>query len=443
MNTNPLKQMIKKRQAGAAIGIYSCCSANTYVIEAALLAAKRDSSCVLIEATANQVDQFGGYTGMTPAAFYQFVHQRAKQLGVPKERIFLGGDHLGPLTFAKQKEVDAMQAAAELVRAYVLAGFTKIHIDTSMRLKDDPVSQPLSDDVIARRGAYLIKVCDEAYQERLCKVADAVAPLYVIGSEVPIPGGAQHNETLQITKPKDLHASIQSFQAAFAQQGIMDRWEDVIAFVVQPGVEEKDDGCSEYDRVKAKALMESLHAYPNLVYEGHSTDYQTSMKLREMVEDGVGILKVGPALTYALREALFALSYIESLTMHHQPEQTSHFIECLEEAMKQTPKYWQTHYHGNMPQQWLKRKFSFSDRCRYYLNDPLVEAAQAKLIANLRQTKISFSLLSQFMPNQYQKVRNHQLSADPHDLIIDHIMETIDDYLYATHQNQLFESFPV
>ena len=48
MNANPLKQIIAKQKAGEAVGIYSACSANSYVIEAAIECAKRDNSCVLI-----------------------------------------------------------------------------------------------------------------------------------------------------------------------------------------------------------------------------------------------------------------------------------------------------------------------------------------------------------------------------------------------------------
>ena len=96
-----------------------------------------------------------------------------------------------------------------------------------------------------------------------------------------------------------------AFEKAFKDAGLgADVWDRVIAVVVQPGVEEKDSGCTEYDREKAKELMASIKDFPNLVFEGHSTDYQTKIKLRELIEDGVGILKVGPGLTFAMREGM-------------------------------------------------------------------------------------------------------------------------------------------
>ena len=93
MNTNPLKQIVDKQKAGEHVGIYSCCSANNYVIEAAIERAKKDNAPVLIESTANQVDQFGGYTGMKPADFSSFVKRICEKCGYDFSRIFLGGDH--------------------------------------------------------------------------------------------------------------------------------------------------------------------------------------------------------------------------------------------------------------------------------------------------------------------------------------------------------------
>lgn len=116
-NTNPLKQIVIKQKKGEPVGIYSCCSANDYVIEAALEKAKRDNSCVLIEATANQVDQNGGYTGMTPADFMAFVKEKAEKAGLSMDRVFLGGDHLGPLTFASLPEKEAMEKHVNLFAA--------------------------------------------------------------------------------------------------------------------------------------------------------------------------------------------------------------------------------------------------------------------------------------------------------------------------------------
>ncbi len=440
-NVNPLKRIVEKQKQGQAVGIYSCCSANDYVIEAALEAAKRDDSCVLIEATANQVDQNGGYTGMTPADFMAFVMEKADKVGLSKDRIFLGGDHLGPLTFASLPEEEAMANARELVRCYVAAGFTKIHIDTSMKVASDDPNVRLSDEIIARRGAQLAKVCNDTYQELLKTNPDAIAPVYIVGSEVPIPGGAQGgaDEGMQVTRVEDFKATVAAFEEAFNKEGLQEVWKDVIGVVVQPGVEEKDAGCTEYDRAKAAELMASIKDFPNLVFEGHSTDYQTKFKLRELVEDGVGILKVGPGMTYAMREALFALAYMEQMQFHGREDEQSHFIDVLEEAMLETPKNWSKHYTGDENALWFKRKFSFSDRSRYYMPNEKVAAAKNKMIENLRKEGVNLAALSQFMPIQYTKVREGSLSSDPEALIKDRIQNTIGEYTFASHQEELFK----
>lgn len=435
---NPLKRIVRLQKEGNAVGIYSACSANEYVIKAVIEAGKRDNSYVLIESTANQCDQFGGYTGMKPLDFKNFVEGIADKLSFDKEKIFLGGDHLGPLTWTHLPEAEAMENATELVKQYVLAGFTKIHIDTSMKVADDDENTRLSDDVIAARGAKLVKVAQDAYANLLETNPDAVELVFIVGSEVPIPGGAQGGQDtgVQITTVSDFKATVATFKNHFDRLGLQDAWENVIAVVVQPGVEEKDAGCTEYDRSKAVDLMASIHDFPNLVFEGHSTDYQTKIKLRELVEDGVAILKVGPGLTFSLREALFALASIEREYYKNTGVVTSNLLEVLEEAMLAEPKYWQKHYTGTTNEIALKRQYSFSDRCRYYLPMESVNNAIITLFDNLKDGA-PLNLLTQFMPIQYTKVREGNLENSPEALVIDRIMNTIDEYMFATKQNEL------
>ena len=174
---HPLKKIIESRKMGIPKGIYSACSANEYVIEAAMERAMKDNDYVLIEATANQVNQYGGYTGMKPADFRKFVFFVAEKVSFPKDRIILGGDHLGPLTWQSENAASAMEKSKILLREYILAGFTKIHIDTSMRLGDDDKTQPLHTSVIAERGAELCAVAEEAFKELKETNPEAVHPV--------------------------------------------------------------------------------------------------------------------------------------------------------------------------------------------------------------------------------------------------------------------------
>lgn len=436
---NALQKLVTIQKEGKAVGIYSACSANPFVIEAVLKKGLEDNSCVLIESTANQCDQFGGYTGMTPKDFRDFVYEIADKLGFDKTRIFLGGDHLGPLTWSSLPEAEAMKNSVDLIKAYVGAGFTKIHVDTSMKVADDDPDTRLSDETIARRGAALVKVAEETYAELLKENPDAVEPVYIVGSEVPIPGGSQAavDEGVQVTKVEDFKATMETFKKAFANENLSPVWERVLAIVVQPGVEEKDAGCTEYNREKAKELSAAIKEIPDLVFEGHSTDYQTKIKLREMVEDGVAILKVGPGLTFAAREALFALSFIEDEYCTVSGKTPSNFRKVLDDEMLKNDKNWKKHYHGTPEEIALKRKYSFSDRSRYYYATEAVDKAIKTMLENLKDG-CPLNLLSQFMPIQYTKVREGNLKNDPKELVLDRVGNTIDEYLYATHQKDLF-----
>lgn len=433
VNHNPVAQLLRDRATGRQKGIYACCSANEYVIRAAIRRAKTRDTVVLVEATANQVNQDGGYTGMTPADFRAFLDQLAAQEGMPTNQILCGGDHLGPLAWRNLPEAQAMPKAETLVRSYVLAGFSKIHLDTSMRLADDDPQQRLSDEIIARRGAALCAAAEDAFAQYWATHPQAAAPVYVIGSEVPIPGGAMENEdSVVVTRPEDCQATLAAFQAAFTQQGLKEAWGRVIALVVQPGVEFADESVITYDRTAAASLTACLGQWPELVFEGHSTDYQPKECLRKMVEDGVAILKVGPALTFALREGVFALERIETELAGLHPFPLSGFRTTLEWAMGEDDRYWGSYYQGRDADVRYARAFSFSDRARYYLPTPRVSAALSTLLSNLDREGIPMALLSQYLPIQYQRVRDGQLSPRAEDLLMDHVGDWIDDYLYAT-----------
>jgi len=429
---HPLKRLIADRKSGKPRGVYSACSASPYVLEAVIQRAVETGTEALIESTANQVNQFGGYTGMAPDNFAAFVDGVARKYDFPRDRLILGGDHLGPLTWQSEPEASAMEKSEELIRRYILAGFTKIHIDTSMRVSDDNAALRLSDEKISARAARLVKKAEESYVQLKARDPGALRPVYVIGSEVPIPGGVQEEEAVSVTKPEDFKKTVDAFKAAFEEYGISDAWDNVVAVVVQPGVEFGDEMVHEYDRSKAKALVGALKDYPELVFEGHSTDYQTSEKIREMVEDGIAILKVGPALTFAQREAMFALAMMEEELLYgNKNVELSNFRAVLEKAMFDNPSYWKKHYHGERNTLAFKCKYSFSDRCRYYFPEPQVRQAIGRMMGNLRTTKIPLSLISQYMPVQYAKIRKGMLCVDPEALLRDRIINTIDKYLGA------------
>lgn len=426
---HPIQEMMEKRRQGIKCGIPSYCSANELVLETALRRAKAQNTPVLIEATANQVNQFGGYTGMLPKDFYQMVLKMAEEIGVLEHQIILAGDHLGPLTWQNLPEKEAMENSVELVYQYARAGFTKIHLDTSMKVADDPEGL-LSTETIARRGAILYKATMKGYEELRAEKPDAIRPVFVIGSEVPIPGGAQEAEdTLAVTSPDAFRDTVATYRRVWREEGVEDGMKDVVAVVVQPGVEFGDDQVFLYDHDAATQLCAALGEFPEVCFEGHSTDYQSAECLKAMVQDGIAILKVGPALTYGLRESLFSLSLMEKELVPQ--EKQAHFIETLEKVMLDNPGNWKKHYHGDEHQLALARKYSFSDRCRYYIGQPEVVASMNKLFENLKEYPVPMNMLHQYMPVSYVKVRDGLLPLEPKELAMDGVANFMEDYEYA------------
>jgi D-tagatose-1,6-bisphosphate aldolase subunit GatZ/KbaZ len=420
-STEELKKRLAGNKRGIPRGVYSVCSAHRTVIEAALLEAGKNNSFAVVESTSNQVDQFGGYTGLTPAGFVDYVKSVAADLNFPAQRILFGGDHLGPNAWQNEKSRNAMEKARTLVRAYVRAGFEKIHLDASMFCADDSGDRklPLTDKVVAERAAELCGVCEETAGNRKNK------PLYIIGTEVPIPGGARDEEDSVRPSSRDgILETLEVHQKAFFAAGLEDAWNRVIAVVAQPGVEFSDRKIFHYNRAAARELSGALEN-TGLVFEAHSTDYQRPSGLREMVEDHFCILKVGPWLTFRYREALFSLARIEAELIRRE-EDRSGLEMALEKVMLESrPNYWEKHYHGSDEEKYFARRYSLSDRSRYYWTNAELSASVEKLFANLRGTGIPYTLVSQYMPNLLEDVSEGNLSAKPQDLARAHIRQTL------------------
>lgn len=424
-----VRRTVTANLEGTPVGICSVCSANPYVLRAALNQARHDDSFVLIESTSNQVNQFGGYTGMRAAGFRDFATRLAEEENFPTDRMILGGDHLGPYPWRSEPAERAMTKAAELVQSYVSAGFTKIHLDASMRCADDSGDPrtPLDERTVIERAIALARVAEEAWKSL---PAGAARPVYVIGTEVPIPGGEKsESQAPEVTSAEDVESTLKAMRSGLEQCGLGEVWERVIAIVVQPGVEFSDSAVFEYDRSKTTRLAAFITQSGGCAYEAHSTDYQKPEGLRQMVEDHFPILKVGPWLTFAFREAVFALSLIEEEWLgERRSVSLSRIRQALDQAMSEDPRDWKSYYSGDDAYLRYARKYSYSDRSRYYWPKPLVQEALTRLIRNLRDYPPPLTLLSQFLPAQYETVRGGRLHPDPEALMKDKIHEVLKVY---------------
>jgi D-tagatose-bisphosphate aldolase class II non-catalytic subunit len=373
-----LTEIIARNRAGQGGGIPSWCTAHPQTLAAILHAYRNDNAPILIEATCNQVNQFGGYTGMTPADFVAFVHAIARTEGVDPSRLILGGDHLGPNPWKSEPAPQAMAKARDMVAAYVAAGFTKIHLDASMPCRGEALSEP----EMAARAA------------DLCAVAEGTRPgvlHYVIGTEVPVPGGeTAHQDQLSVTTPEAARRTHALHRAAFAARGLDEAFARVIGVVVQPGVDFGNAQIMAYNRPRAAALATAAPTLNGPLYEAHSTDYQSEPALAALVQDHFAILKVGPELTFAFRQAVMALEHLERL-MGLPP---SGVTDALLAAMRARPADWRA-YVPPGPDEERMMLFGLSDRLRYYWPDPAVQAALTRLISTLTDTTPPPGLLAQ------------------------------------------------
>jgi len=413
-----MADIVRRHKDGEAVGIYSVCSAHPLVLESALRFAHRTGTVALIEATSNQVNQDGGYTGMRPADFRERVLCLATAVGLPHDRVVLGGDHLGPNCWQRLPAATALEKAGVMVAEYVTAGFRKIHLDCSMACADDP--RALADEAIAERNAALCEMTEAAWRR-----TGGEPPGYIIGSEVPVPGGAHETlEGLHVTTPDAALATIDAHRRAFARHGVEGAWDRVLGLVVQPGVEFDHHQVIDYIPSQAVALSRSIEAVPGMVFEAHSTDYQTPEALVALVRDHFAILKVGPGLTFALREALWALADI-GMELNLSPQDSLKDVVLAE--MKREPRYWSAYYLAAERLD-FDLQFSLSDRVRYYWTAPRVQRACAQLLEGLTARGIPVTLLSQYLPLQYAAIRAGRLKNDPRQLVLDVVERTLRQY---------------
>jgi D-tagatose-1,6-bisphosphate aldolase subunit GatZ/KbaZ len=434
-----LADLIDLQKRGEPYGVFSVCSANSLVLATAMSLAEKTGSLLLIESTANQVNQYGGYMGLTPAQFQRSIAALQNQYHLPPQQIVLGGDHLGPTVWQNEAAENALQKSDQLVAEYVSAGYTKIHLDASMPLGGDPTRGP-SVETCAVRTARLCLAAEKAWKDL---PPGAPRPCYIIGTEVPPPGGEKGDlAELAITTVDSARQSLETTRQAFQEAGLQEAWERVIALVVQPGVEFGNLTIHPYRRQKTRKLSQFIEAIPGIVYEAHSTDYQTPQALRQLVQDHFAILKVGPALTFAFREAVFSLESIENqLLSGSKRDHLSRLREVLEEEMLAEPKDWARYYPGSPVEQRVLRSFSLSDRIRYYWMKPRVVKAFEQLLSNLAELELPATLVSQYLPGQYARYRLQGLHLSPLALIQDKITDAIRPYLFACDPGFSFEEF--
>ncbi len=139
------------------------------------------------------------------------------------------------------------------------------------------------------------------------------------------------------------------------------------------------------------------------------------------------ILKVGPAATFALREAIYALD----LAARELPGWTPAMAvrDAMEAAMLRDPAHWQSHYGGDEARRAYLRHFGYSDRLRYYWTDPAVEAATAALFGAM--DTLPLPLVGQYFPQHLATVAEGTLAATPEALCAASVQHALAPYADA------------
>jgi D-tagatose-1,6-bisphosphate aldolase subunit GatZ/KbaZ len=409
-----IQAMAAKNRSGEGLGLPCFCTANEQVLRTVLSHAAKTGVPTVIEATCNQVNQEGGYTGMTAGDFMGWLRGMAAEVGVPADQLIVGGDHLGPNPWRSEPLDQAMDKARTLVKLYVEAGFQKIHLDASMACGGEP--NPTFEQIADRAAD-------------LCAVAEAHAPdpgtlVYVIGTEVPVPGGeTDEPDALDVTSVARFDDTITTHKSAFSARGLTAAWDRIVSVVTQPGVDFGHTSVYPFDPARAQDLSQAILAHPGLTFEAHSTDYQSTQALSDLVRSHFFFLKVGPELTFRFREAVWALADIEAQL---RPDQPSRIREVITAAMSQNPGHWQDYYGGSNDEISRLRTYSFSDRIRYYWADPKVAGALRTLFANL-SSPLPETLVSQaFMGFEFGEI-----PTDPKALMDAHITRCVGRYFKA------------
>ena len=423
-----LTGIVQRQRQGRPQALYAACTASIFAMRAVLGQAVADRSPALLEATAAQVNLEGGYSGLTPRGFRGQVQRLAATAGIAPGQLILGGDHIGPHPWRQAGAGTAMDKAAQLAAACARAGYQKLHLDTAAPCRGDPLAADgtLELDIVSHRAA------------RLCQAAEQGAategfppPWYVVGSDVPPPGGQLTGAATPPSDPVKLGETIAAHRRAFQKAGVAHAWQRVFAVVVDTGADFSPRSVQPYDTRRVQPLVARIRQ-EGLVFEAHSTDFQAPQALASMVADRFGILKVGPALTYAMRAGLFALAAIETDWLGDcEGVRVSRLPEVMDRLMMDDPTHWKAYYPGTAAEQADLRRHAYADRIRYYWFHPRARAAVGRLMRNLQRHPPPSALIERHLPEAADRIREGRLSRDPDSIVLDHIGRVVQVYARA------------
>ena len=351
----------------------SFCTSNIEVIKTILFFCNIKKLPCLIECTSNQVNQNGGYTNKTPKMFIKEILNISKKSKFDSKKLYLGGDHLGPLPWKKENTKTAIKNSISLINQFLKYNFCKIHIDTSIKCKDDKY---INSEIIFNRTN---KILNDFNIKKKIK-----NKFLVIGTEVPLSGSGDNNKIVKTSK-KQIVSEVTKFKEILKKLNLKS---NLFGLVIEPGMKYKHFSITKPkfpDFIKKKIISKKK----NFVYEAHSTDYQKKSTLKQLVKNNFKFLKVGPELTFNYSRALFMM---ESIEKKFCKVKNSNIKKSILSSMMKNKKYWDGYYKKNERKLFLDSKL---DRMRYYLNTkPVINSIKTiKKNINLLDKKKIFSFL--------------------------------------------------
>ena len=368
-----INQIIKKR------ALPSFCTSNLDVLKIILFFTKKNNLPCLIESTSNQVNQYGGYTKLTPKKFQVEILKLVKFFKFPKRKLFLGGDHLGPLPWKNKKIKTSLKNSLIMINDYINANYCKIHIDTSIKCADD---KKIDQKIIFERSKNLLKKIN------LKKKINHI--FLVIGSEVPL-SGSNDKGKIKVTKASQINEEVKKFKVLLKK---LYKKDFPFALVIEPGMRYLNYTISK-PKLDNFYKKKKFAIKNNIFYEAHSTDYQSYKTLKSLVNNNFKFLKVGPELTYNYTRALFFMTKIEK---NQNKNDQSNLKNNIIKVMSNDRKYWKNYYDPKKKELLINSQL---DRMRYYLNYPLIKKSINKLEKNIN--KINKEVISKYL-NIYLKI---------------------------------------
>jgi fructose-bisphosphate aldolase class II len=114
--------------------VMACNTRIKHVIPGIMKAAMETDSLVAFELAKSESDLKGGYTGLTPQAYFEMLIAYAEEIGFDRPFI-LHGDHLT----VKTTNEDEIRATEDLIAEQLKVGYTSFALDASFNPEDDNI----------------------------------------------------------------------------------------------------------------------------------------------------------------------------------------------------------------------------------------------------------------------------------------------------------------